>query len=122
MRNQSAKSLETLWPDTVGRTGAAPYSQSKSRSGATTEAKFHDGGHHYEARPQRAMVPTARLCIIRLVPDGAPEDALDITSETTPRPQLDRAGIFLRRFQGLDVPGRAVREALGGRCHSHGRA
>ena len=63
---------------------------------ASTEARFEDGGQHYEARLS-AQGPDRALCVIRTVLAGAPEEALDITGER-PRLQLDRRG-FLRRFK-----------------------
>jgi EAL domain-containing protein (putative c-di-GMP-specific phosphodiesterase class I)/GGDEF domain-containing protein len=89
------KSLETLWPDTVAEL-VLRLTRRAIAQRACTEAKFQDGGQHYEARLS-AHGPDRALCIIRSVSEGAPEDALDVTSER-PRPQLDRRG-FLRRFK-----------------------
>jgi len=89
------KRLDMVWPE-----AAAELVMRLSRRAialrASTEARFQDGGRHYEAR-LIAQGPDRALCVIRQEVAAAPEDALDATGER-PRPQLDRRG-FLRRFK-----------------------
>ncbi len=89
------KRLENLWPEAVTLLVMRLFHRAIAIR-ASTEARFEDGGQHYEAR-LTAQGPDRALCIIRPLLISAPEDALDITGER-PRPQLDRRG-FLRRFK-----------------------
>jgi predicted signal transduction protein with EAL and GGDEF domain len=89
------KRLDHVWPDATAEL-ITRLSRRAITLRASTEARFDDGGRHYEAR-LIAQGPDRALCIIREELAAAPEDALDSTAER-PRPQLDRRG-FLRRFK-----------------------
>ena len=94
-RESVGKRVADLWPEAVAQL-IAQLARGAIAARASTEARFEDGGQHYEARLS-AQGPDRALCVIRTVLAGAPEEALDITGER-PRLQLDRRG-FLRRFK-----------------------
>ena len=94
-RESVGKRVAELWPEAVAQL-IAQLARGAIAARASTEARFEDGGQHYEARLS-ARGPDRALCVIRTVLAGAPEEALDITGER-PRLQLDRRG-FLRRFK-----------------------
>ncbi len=94
-RESLGKRVADLWPEAVAQL-IAQLARGAIAARASTEARFEDGGQHYEVRLS-AQGPDRALCVIRTVLAGAPEEALDITGER-PRLQLDRRG-FLRRFK-----------------------
>ncbi|MGC2033154.1 MAG: GGDEF domain-containing phosphodiesterase [Steroidobacteraceae bacterium] len=94
-RESVGKRVADLWPEAVAQL-IAQLARGAIAARASTEARFEDGGQHYEVRLS-AQGPDRALCVIRTVLAGAPEEALDITGER-PRLQLDRRG-FLRRFK-----------------------
>jgi hypothetical protein len=87
--------LDAVWPEAVAEL-VMRLSRRAIALRASTEARFQDGGRHYDVR-LIAQGPDRTLCVIRQELAVAPEDTLDITGER-PRPQLDRRG-FLRRFK-----------------------
>ena len=94
-RESVGKRVADLWPEAVAQL-IAQLARGAIAARASTEARFEDGGQHYEARLS-AQGPDRALCVIRTVLAGAPDQALDITGER-PRLQLDRRG-FLHRFK-----------------------
>jgi len=94
-RESVGKRVADLWPEAVAQL-IAQLARGAIAARASTEARFEDGGQHYEARLS-AQGPDRALCVIRTVLAGAPDEALDITGER-PRLQLDRRG-FLHRFK-----------------------
>jgi predicted signal transduction protein with EAL and GGDEF domain len=89
------KRLDNVWPGATAEL-ITRLSRRAIALRASTEARFEDGGRHYEAR-LIAQGPDRALCVIRQELAAAPEDTLDSTAERA-RPQLDRRG-FLRRFK-----------------------
>ncbi|HEY2635469.1 MAG TPA: diguanylate cyclase, partial [Steroidobacteraceae bacterium] len=87
--------LDAVWPEAVAELVMRLCRRAIALR-ASTEARFQDGGRHYDVR-LIARGPDRTLCVIRQELAVAPEDTLDITGER-PRPQLDRRG-FLRRFK-----------------------
>jgi predicted signal transduction protein with EAL and GGDEF domain len=89
------KRLDAVWPEAVAEL-VMRLSRRAIALRASTEARFQDGGRHYDVRLM-AQGPDRTLCVVRQELAAAPEDMLDMTGER-PRPQLDRRG-FLRRFK-----------------------
>jgi EAL domain-containing protein (putative c-di-GMP-specific phosphodiesterase class I)/GGDEF domain-containing protein len=89
------KRFEAVWSEPTARV----LKQLTRRAIAlrtTTEARFQDGGHNFEARVS-AQGPDRAICVIRVALAGSQDDPLEATGER-PRPELDRRG-FLRRFK-----------------------